>query len=85
MKRSDIKEFHFITYISNVPLILESGILARNVMKRKNFGFDDIAEQGVLDRRADKKIPGTSPSLQVTPKFYSKNCATDCVVARCDC
>ncbi len=63
MERNDIKELHFITYISNIPSIQEAGILSRNEIKRKRIRSKDISEQGVQERRANKKIPGTSKYL----------------------
>lgn len=70
MKKEDIKELHFITYISNIPSIQSAGILSRNEMKRKGMRFKDISEQGVQERRADKKIPGTPRYLHDYANLY---------------
>jgi hypothetical protein len=70
MDRADVKELHFITYISNIPSIQSAGILSRNEMKRKEMRFKDISEQGVQERRANKKIPGTSKYLHDYANLY---------------
>lgn len=70
MNGADIKELHFITYISNIPSIQSAGILSRNEMKRKGMRFKDISERGVQERRADKKIPGTSRYLHDYANLY---------------
>jgi len=70
MKKSDINEIHFITYISNIPSIQEKGIMSRNEIKRKKATFKDISEQGVQVRRANKKIPGTTKHLHDYANLY---------------
>ncbi len=70
MKKSDITELHFITYISNVPSILQAGIISRNMAIRKKVKFEDVSEPGVQDRRAGKKIPGTSKELHDYANLY---------------
>src|SRR3989338_8881645 len=70
MKKEDVKELHFITYISNIPSIQSVGLLSRNEMKRKGMRFEDISEQGVQKRRANKKIPGTSKYLHDYANLY---------------
>ncbi len=70
MKKSDITELHFITYIANVPSILQVGIISRNMVVRKNVRFEDVSEQGVQDRRAGKKVPGTSKELHDYANLY---------------
>ncbi len=68
MKRRDVTELHFITYIGNVPSILKRGILSHN--KSRNINFHDISESGVQERRAKKKIPGTNKSLHDYANLY---------------
>jgi len=68
MNKSDVAELHFITYIENVPSILNRGILSRN--KSRNISFRDISESGVQERRAKKKIPGTNKSLHDYANLY---------------
>ena len=70
MKKSDITELHFITYISNVPSILQAGIISRNMAVRKKVKFEDVSEPGVQDRRAGKKILGTSKELHDYANLY---------------
>jgi hypothetical protein len=70
MKKSDITELHFITYISNVPSILQVGIISRNAVIRKNVKFEDVSEPGVQDRRTGKKISGTSKELHDYANLY---------------
>ena len=59
---------HFITYIDNIPSILEKGILSHNISR--NINFCDISESGVQKRRAKKKIPGTNKSLHDYANLY---------------
>ena len=70
MRRSDIPELHFITYITNVPSILRLGIVSRNRASRRNTDFDDVSEPGVQERRAAKKVPGTSKHLHDYTNLY---------------
>ena len=70
MNRSHIKELYFITYIDNLPSILKLGILSRNAAVRKKLNFKDVSEPGVQDRRAGKKIPGTSKALHDYANLY---------------
>ena len=70
MKKEDVKELHFITYISNIPSIQSEGILSRNEMQRKRMKFEDISEQGVQEHRASKKIPGTAKYLHDYANLY---------------
>ena len=70
MDRNHIKELYFITYIDNLPSILKLGILSRNITIRKKINFKDVSEPGVQDRRAGKKIPGTSKELHDYANLY---------------
>ena len=70
MDRNHIKELYFITYIDNLPSILKLGILSRNAVVRKKTNFKDVSEPGVQDRRAGKKIPGTSKELHDYANLY---------------
>jgi len=68
MNKCDVAELHFITYIDNIPSILEKGILSHNISR--NINFCDISESGVQKRRAKKKIPGTNKSLHDYANLY---------------
>ena len=70
MERIDIKELHFITCIENVPSILQIGIISRNKAIRDKVQFEDVSESGVQERRAGKRIPGTSKGLHDYANFY---------------
>lgn len=70
MDRADVEELYFITYIVNVPSILRVGIISRNRAIKENIKFKDISELGVQDRRANKKIPGTSRRLHDYANLY---------------
>lgn len=58
MNRADVKELHFITYISNIPSIQSAGILSRNEMKRKGMRFKDISERGGSRAQGEQENPG---------------------------
>ncbi len=68
MNKCDVAELHFITYIDNIPSILEKGILSHNISR--NINFCDISGSGVQKRRAKKKIPGTNKSLHDYANLY---------------
>ena len=68
MQISDIEELHFITYIENVPSILNLGILSHN--KSQKLNFRDISENSVQERRKKKKIPGTNKILHDYANLY---------------
>lgn len=70
MDKNDIAELHFITYIVNLPSISRLGILSRNAAIRAKVKFQDVSEPGVQDRRAGKKIPGTSKQLHDYANLY---------------
>ena len=68
MNISDIKELYFITDISNVVSIMDNGILSHNEAQRVHHR--SIAEQGVQERRQNKKIPGTNKHLHDYTNLY---------------
>lgn len=68
MNISDIKELYFITDISNVVSIMDNGILSHNEAHRVHHR--SIAEQGVQERRQNKKIPGTNKHLHDYTNLY---------------
>lgn len=70
MRREDIPELHYITSIDNVSSIMEHGIVSRNFANKNKLPFIDISEPGVQDRRAVKKIFGTSKYLHDYANLY---------------
>ncbi len=68
MNINDIKELYFITDISNITSIMSNGILSHNEAHRVNHR--SIAEQGVQERRQNKKIPGTNKHLHDYTNLY---------------
>ena len=56
MNRSDISELHFIVSIDNVPSIMTHGILSHN--RSQILNHRDISEEGVQNRRSDKRSLG---------------------------
>jgi hypothetical protein len=74
MNRQQIKALYYITYISNVPSIVERGILAHNVLQKmteKNrINFSDISNSEVQEIRSGKKIPGTNKRLHDYANLY---------------
>lgn len=63
-----IRELYFITDISNVASIMHEGILSHNEAHR--IPHRSIAEEGVQERRQNKKIPGTSKHLHDYANLY---------------
>lgn len=68
MNLRDIQELYFITDISNVASIMSEGILSHNEAHRVHHR--SIAEQGVQERRQNKKIPGTNKHLHDYTNLY---------------
>lgn len=68
MDLQDIKELYYITDIKNVASIMRHGILSHN--KASGILHRSIAEEGVQERRQNKKIPGTSKSLHDYANLY---------------
>ena len=68
MNLTDIRELYFITDISNVASIMNDGILSHNEARRLHHR--SIAEQGVQERRKNKKIPGTNKYLHDYANLY---------------
>ncbi len=56
MKREELEELHYIAPISNVPSMLELGILSHN--RAKNVEHESVAMQVIQDRRAKVVVPG---------------------------
>jgi len=68
MNISDILELHYITYIENVPSIIQRGILSHT--KARNIAIRDISDSGVQERRKKKKIPGINKKLHDYVNLY---------------
>ncbi|MBI3008087.1 MAG: DUF4433 domain-containing protein [Candidatus Omnitrophica bacterium] len=64
MDINDIRELYFITDITNVPSILQDGILSHNEARR--IHHRSIAEQGVQERRQNKMIMLIYISMPIT-------------------
>lgn len=56
MRREEVKYLYFITAITNVPSIVEHGLLSHNRARR--LPHVDISMQSVHDIRARKRVPG---------------------------
>lgn len=69
MERSDLTELHFITEISNVPSILEMGILC-NVASR-NLRHVSVAMKEIQEKRAKKIVPNGRPLHQYANLYIS--------------
>lgn len=52
-----VKEFHFITSISNISSVLKHGILSRNRVRKLKIKHTDISMSEIQDRRKTKVIP----------------------------
>jgi hypothetical protein len=59
MKRSDLRELHYITPIQNVPSIMNHGILCHQ--KARQLNHASVAMQEVQDIRSRKRVPGGLP------------------------
>ena len=69
MDRSDVKELYFIALLSNVPSMIEHGILSHN--KSVKLPHDDsIAMQEMQEKRKIKRIPGTNKKLHDFANLY---------------
>ncbi len=68
MNLRDIQELYFITDIANVASIMSEGILSHN--EARQVHHRSIAEQGVQERRQNKKIPGTNKHLHDYANLY---------------
>jgi hypothetical protein len=68
MNTQDIQELYYITDITNVASIMCKGILSHNEARR--IHHRSIAEQGVQERRQNKRIPGTNEWLHDYANLY---------------
>ena len=68
MNLSDVHELYCIAPMSNVASIIYEGILSYNEARRVHHR--SIAEQGVQERRQNKKIPGTNKHLHDYANLY---------------
>lgn len=68
MKRSDVKELHYITHIDNLKSICEHGVLCHNrAMKMK---FTSVANGEIQKRREKVVIPGGKRKLHSYANLY---------------
>jgi len=56
VKRSELKELHYITPIENVPSVMQHGILCKNRANKLNPA--SIAMKAIQALRANKAVPG---------------------------
>lgn len=68
MKRSDVKELHFIAHVDNLTSICTNGILCHN--KAKKLKPKSIAEQGVQERREMVVVRGANKKLHEFANLY---------------
>ena len=68
MKRTDVKELHYIAHIDNLKSILKYGILCHN--KIRNIKFKSIADSTIQNRRAKVVIPGVKRRLHDYANLY---------------
>lgn len=61
MRREEIEELHFITHFTNVPSVLELGILSKRRARRLRVPPVSVANEEVQDRRAAVQIPDGGP------------------------
>lgn len=59
MDREDLEELHYLTPISNVPSILEHGILSNR--RARSLRHESVAMEEVQERRARVRVPGGRP------------------------
>jgi len=55
LKRSDVKELHYITLIANVPSIMQRGILSNELSKK--VPHNSLAMEEIQAKRRNKRIP----------------------------
>ena len=68
MRRSDVKELHFITHVANVVSICKKGILCHS--KAKKLNPRSIAEPGIQERREKVIVPGANKKLHEFANLY---------------
>ena len=68
MKRSDVKELHYITHIDNLKSICEHGILCHN--RAKKMKFTSVANGEIQERREKVVIPGGKRKLHSYANLY---------------
>jgi hypothetical protein len=59
LRRSDVKELHYITAIENVPSILRHGILSHK--RARKVHHISVAMKEIQDRRKDVVLPNRKP------------------------
>jgi hypothetical protein len=61
MNRDDITELHFIAPITNVPSIMQHGILSHKLSGQ--IDHHSVAMSEIQERRKNKQIPGARTLL----------------------
>ena len=56
MNPGELRDFHFITHVRNLPSILEQGILSHS--RAGKLSHVSVANKGVQGRRSERRIPG---------------------------
>ena len=57
MKHSDIRGLYYITYIGNLPSILEKGILSHAKIAAERISYTRIYDSSVIERRRRRSTP----------------------------
>lgn len=56
-----ISGLYYLTYIDNLPSILEQGILSHNQVDARGVAYRPIFDRGIVQRRAQLKTPDNRP------------------------
>ena len=68
MKRSDLRELHYIAPIANLPSIVHHGLLSKRWAK--SFDPKSIAMEGVQEIRENKVVPGARPLHEYVNLYF---------------
>jgi hypothetical protein len=90
MDRSELTELHYITAISNVPSMIELGLLSHE--RAAKVPHASVAMEAIQGRRSPKKVPGGRPlheyvnlyingrNVMLSKVLYSRSIDEVCVV-----
>lgn len=68
MKRSDVKELHYITAIANLPSILQHGILSHTLANQ--LAHHSVAMPEIQQIRTNKQAPGARPLHEYANLYF---------------
>ncbi|MEH2315957.1 DarT ssDNA thymidine ADP-ribosyltransferase family protein [Nostoc sp.] len=70
MRKPDIKSLYYITYIENLPSILQRGILSHKAVEELGVSYTPIYDSGIVSKRKDKSTPARNSLWEYANLYF---------------